>query len=127
MCASAADALFACFRCDRLRGRHVGRLRHAHQYPRQHGSHQEEAGSEEQQYGFLNAITDPAVSSYMVESWGYGHSNAKGMAAVDAKILADKGFADVDKFTANTLFQSPMPVELRQRMIAEFEKIKSGY
>jgi spermidine/putrescine transport system substrate-binding protein len=85
------------------------------------------AGSEEQQYGFLNAITDPAVSSYMVESWGYGHSNAKGMAAVDAKILADKGFADVDKFTANTLFQSPMPTEQRQRMIAEFEKIKSGY
>jgi putative spermidine/putrescine transport system substrate-binding protein/spermidine/putrescine transport system substrate-binding protein len=85
------------------------------------------AGSEEQQYGFLNAITDPAISSYMVESWGYGHSNAKGMAAVDAKILADKGFADVDKFTANTLFQSPMPTEQRQRMIAEFEKIKSGY
>ncbi len=85
------------------------------------------AGSEEQQYGFLNAITDPAISSYMVESWGYGHSNGKGMAAVNAKILADKGFADVDKFTANTLFQSPMPTEQRQRMIAEFEKIKSGY
>ncbi len=85
------------------------------------------AGSEEQQYGFLNAITDPAISAYMVENWGYGHSNAKGMAAVDAKILADKGFADIDKFTANTLFQSPMPTELRQRMIAEFEKIKSGY
>ena len=85
------------------------------------------ASSEEQQYGFLNAITDPAISSYMVESWGYGHSNGKGMAAVNAKILADKGFADVDKFTANTLFQSPMPTEQRQRMIAEFEKIKSGY
>ena len=85
------------------------------------------AGSEEQQYGFLNAISDPAISAYMVENWGYGHSNAKGMAAVDSKILADKGFADIDQFTANTLFQSPMPTELRQRMIAEFEKIKSGY
>lgn len=84
-------------------------------------------GSEEQQYGFLNAITDPGVSAYMVESWGYGHSNAKGMAGVDPKILAAKGYADIDKFTANTLFQSPIPTELRQRMIAEFEKIKSGY
>ena len=27
----------------------------------------------------------------------------------------------------NTLFQSPMPMELRQKMIAEFEKIKAGY
>ena len=34
---------------------------------------------------------------------------------------------DVDAFVANTLFQSPMPTELRQKMIAEFEKIKSGY
>lgn len=84
-------------------------------------------GSEEQQYGFLNAITDPAISPYLVESWGYGHSNAKGMAAVDPKLLATKGFADVDGFKANTLFQSPLPTELRQRMVAEFEKIKSGY
>ena len=84
-------------------------------------------GSEEQQYAFLNAITEPAISAYMVENWGYGHSNARGMAAVAPGILADKGFADIEKFTANTLFQSPMPTELRQKMIAEFEKIKAGY
>ncbi|QRM55940.1 extracellular solute-binding protein [Sinorhizobium sp. BG8] len=84
-------------------------------------------GSEDKTYDYLNAITDPAVASYMVESWGYGHSNAKGMASVDPKILEEKGYADVDKFTHNTLFQAPMPTELRQKMIAEFEKIKSGY
>lgn len=84
-------------------------------------------GGEEKQYDFLNAISDPAIAAYMVESWGYGHANAKGMAAVDPKILADKGYADVDKFLGNTLFQSPMPTELRQKMIAEFEKIKAGY
>ncbi|WDZ79806.1 extracellular solute-binding protein (plasmid) [Ensifer adhaerens] len=81
----------------------------------------------DEQYDFLNSITDPAITPYIVESWGYGHANARGMAQVDPKILADKGYADVSKFLANTLFQSPMPVELRQRMIAEFEKIKSGY
>jgi len=84
-------------------------------------------GDEAKQYDFLNAITDPSVSAYMVESWGYGHANAKGMAAVDPKLLAEKGYADVDKFVANTLFQAPMPTGLRQKMIAEFEKIKSGY
>ncbi|MBR0557916.1 extracellular solute-binding protein [Ciceribacter sp. L1K23] len=84
-------------------------------------------GSEEKQYDFLNAISAPDVAAYIVESWGYGHANAKGMAAVDAQILADKGYADVDKFVSNTLFQSPMPIELRQKMIAEFEKIKAGY
>lgn len=84
-------------------------------------------GDAAKQYDFLNAITDPSVSAYMVESWGYGHANAKGMASVDPKILAEKGYADVDKFVTNTLFQAPMPTELRQKMIAEFEKIKSGY
>ncbi|MCF3641229.1 extracellular solute-binding protein [Rhizobium sp. TRM95111] len=84
-------------------------------------------GSEEKAYDYMNAVTDPAIAAYMVESWGYGHSNAKGMAAVDAKILADKGYDNVDQFVANTLFQAPMPTELRQKMIAEFEKIKSGY
>lgn len=82
---------------------------------------------EDQQYDFLNSITDPAIASYMVESWGYGHANARGMAQVDPKILADKGYADVSKFLDNTLFQAPMPTELRQKMITEFEKIKAGY
>ncbi|MBD9373017.1 extracellular solute-binding protein [Rhizobium sp. ARZ01] len=84
-------------------------------------------GNDENVYDYLNAVTDPAVAKYMVEAWGYGHSNAKGMAAVDPAMLQEKGYGDTDKFVANTLFQSPMPTELRQKMIAEFEKIKSGY
>jgi len=84
-------------------------------------------GSADLAYDYMNAVTDPAIAAYMVESWGYGHSNAKGMAAVDKAILDEKGYGDVDAFVANTLFQSPMPTELRQKMIAEFEKIKSGY
>ncbi len=84
-------------------------------------------GSEAQQYDFLNAISDPAITGYLVNDWGYGHANAKGMASVDPKILAEKGYADVDKFVDKTLFQSPVPTELHQKMIAEFEKIKAGY
>ncbi|OJF92460.1 polyamine ABC transporter substrate-binding protein [Pararhizobium antarcticum] len=84
-------------------------------------------GTEAQDYDFLNAVTDPAISTYLVDAWGYGHANGKGMAAVDAKLLAEKGYADVDAFVDNTLFQAPMPTQMRQKMIAEFEKIKAGY
>lgn len=84
-------------------------------------------GSEDNVYDYLNAVTDPATAAYMVESWGYGHSNAKGMAAVPADVIEKAGYSDVEKFSANTLFQSPVPSELKQKMIAEFEKIKSGY
>ncbi|OCW57670.1 extracellular solute-binding protein [Hoeflea olei] len=84
-------------------------------------------GSEDKAYDYLNAILDPAVSSYMVSEWGYGHGNAKGMEAIDAETLKAAGYDDVASFVDKTLFQSPVPVELKQKMIAEFEKIKAGY
>ncbi|PWW04051.1 putative spermidine/putrescine transport system substrate-binding protein [Hoeflea marina] len=84
-------------------------------------------GDEAKMYDYLNAVTDPAVSPYLVDSWGYGHGNGKGMASVAPDVLAAAGYDNLDKFTANTLFQSPVPVELKQKMIAEFEKIKAGY
>jgi spermidine/putrescine-binding protein len=84
-------------------------------------------GSEEKAYQYLSAVNAPEVANYMVTEWGYGHGNAKGMAAVDKRVLEEKGYADVEKFVANTLFQSPVPTELKQKMIAEFEKIKAGY
>jgi spermidine/putrescine transport system substrate-binding protein len=84
-------------------------------------------GSEDKAYAYLSAVNDPAVANYMVSEWGYGHANAKGMAAVDPKVLQDKGYADVDKYIDKTLFQSPLNPDLKLKMIAEFEKIKAGY
>ena len=84
-------------------------------------------GNKDEIYDYLNAVTDPGVSQHVVDAWGYGHSNAKGMASVDPAVLQAKGYADVDKFKANTLFQAPVPKDLKQKMIAEFEKIKAGY
>ena len=84
-------------------------------------------GSEDKAYDYLNAVLDAQVSSYMVSDWGYGHANAKGMEAVDKETLDASGYGDVASFVDKTLFQSPTPAELRQKMIAEFEKIKAGY
>lgn len=85
-------------------------------------------GSIDKAYDFLSAVNaDPEVAKYIVNDWGYGHANAKSMAAVDPAVLAAKGYADVEKFVDKTLFQSPVPPELKLRMIDEFEKIKAGY
>ncbi|MER8478689.1 extracellular solute-binding protein [Mesorhizobium sp. M1163] len=84
-------------------------------------------GDLDQAYDFLNAVNAPAVSDYLVKTFGYGHGNAAAMAAIDPKILAERGFDDLDKFLDKTLFQQPVAPELKQRMIAEFEKIKAGY
>ena len=85
-------------------------------------------GSADKAYDFLSAVNeDPRVANFLVNDWGYGHANSKAMAGVDQKVLAEKGYGDVQKFIDKTLFQSPVPSELRQKMIAEFEKIKAGY
>jgi hypothetical protein len=49
------------------------------------------------------------------------------MEAVDEQVLAEAGFDNLDRYTANTLWQAPVPAELREKMIAEFEKIKAGF
>ncbi|TIO09629.1 extracellular solute-binding protein [Mesorhizobium sp.] len=84
-------------------------------------------GNLDQAYDFLNAVNAPDVSGYMVTTFGYGHGNGAGMAAIDPKLLVERGFDDLDKFLDKTLFQQPVAPELKQRMIEEFEKIKAGY
>jgi len=84
-------------------------------------------GNIDKAYDLLNARLAPEVADYMVGEFSYGHASAKGMAAIDPAVLEEKGYADVDKFLDKTLFQSPLPIELKQKMIDEFEKIKAGY
>lgn len=84
-------------------------------------------GNIDKAYDYLNAVNDPEVAQVLVGDWGYGQANAKGMAGVDAATLQEKGYDDVEKFVDKTLFQSPLPPDLKQKMIAEFEKIKAGY
>ncbi len=84
-------------------------------------------GSEDKAYDFINATLAAPVSDYIVTAWGYGHANAEGMAAIDPEVLAASGYGDINAFVDKTLFQSPVPAELKQKMIAEFEKIKAGY
>ncbi|MEW9806032.1 extracellular solute-binding protein [Mesorhizobium sp. ZMM04-5] len=83
-------------------------------------------GSEQKAYDFLNAVNAPEVAAYLLGDWGYGHANSKSMATIDPAVVEAQGYADVDKFMAKTLFQSPLP-RLKQKMIEEFEKIKAGY
>jgi spermidine/putrescine transport system substrate-binding protein len=85
------------------------------------------AGSEDKMYDFLNAWNEDRVAEYIVTAWGYGHSNGVAMAKVEAETLASMGFDNLDAYVDKTLWQSPVPSKLREKMIAEFEKIKAGF
>lgn len=84
-------------------------------------------GSDDKVYDYLNALLAPDVTDYLVSDWGYGHGNGAAMDDLPQELLEEKGYADVDGFLDRTLFQSPLPAELKMRMIAEFERIKAGY
>lgn len=85
-------------------------------------------GSEEKAYDYLSAVNDPKVAQYLVTQWGYGHGNAEAMRAMPEDDLKAAGYGKLDdSYFDNTLFQSPVPAELKQKMIEEFEKIKAGY
>lgn len=84
-------------------------------------------GSADKAYDYLNAVNAPEVAAFLLGDWGYGHADAKSMATIDPEVVEAQGYADVEKFVDKTLFQSPLPTELKQKMIEEFEKIKAGY
>lgn len=84
-------------------------------------------GNTDKVYDFINAFLQPEVTDFIVNDWGYGHSNGKAMATIDPEVLASTGYGDLAAFIDKTLFQSPLPAETKARMIAEFERIKAGY
>lgn len=81
-------------------------------------------GSEDKLYDYVNDWTREAAAAVLVDNLGYGHANAVGMAAIGDAVLDEAGLGKVD---APTLSQVPVPPLLREKMIAEFEKIKAGF
>ncbi|WP_109465563.1 extracellular solute-binding protein [Albibacillus kandeliae] len=84
-------------------------------------------GSDDKFYDFVNAWLEPQTADYIVNAWGYGHSNMVEMGKMSAEDLAAVGLDTSDQLRANTLWQGPTPAELREKMIAEFELIKAGF
>ena len=81
-------------------------------------------GTEEKAHAFVEAWLQPSTTEYIVGAWGYGHSNTDAMASIGEETLSEVGLGQVD---VPLLAQLPMDNALRERMIAEFEKIKAGF
>ena len=81
-------------------------------------------GEEDLAYDFINAWLDARSADYIVENWGYGHSNTAAMAAKPVELLDEVGLGAVD---VPILAQVPVDNAMRDRMLAEFEKVKAGF
>ncbi len=81
-------------------------------------------GSEDKAHAFMDQWLGKPVADYIVGEWGYGHSNVEAMTQYTLEDLTAAGLQEID---APVLYQLPMDNALRERMIAEFEKIKAGF
>lgn len=81
-------------------------------------------GSEDKAYDFINAWLSPDSTPGLLDGFGYGHSNAVGMAAIAPEDLVA---ADINPIDTTLLTQTPIAHQMRDRMLEEFEKIKAGF
>ncbi len=80
-------------------------------------------GSEQKAYDFLDAWLADASAAYMLNEWGYGHTNK----AIMETVGKENGWEPLESYTEGSLFQKPSDPALRERMIKEWELIKSGF
>jgi len=81
-------------------------------------------GKEEKAYDFINAWLDHGSAKGLLKNFGYAATNTVAMSQIDPAALIA---ADVDPVTTTLLAQTPLDPALRDRMLAEFEQIKSGF
>ena len=81
-------------------------------------------GSEDKAYDFVNSWLRHDSAKVLLKDFGYAHSNMAAMKEIpEAELVA----ADVNPLTSTLLWQTPLPTAMRDRMLAEFELIKSGF
>lgn len=81
-------------------------------------------GSEDKAYDFINAWLDHGSATGLLENFGYAHANDAAMAMIPADALVA---ADVNPVEGTLLAQTPIDHAMRQRMLEEFEMIKTGF
>ncbi|MFN4155998.1 MAG: PotD/PotF family extracellular solute-binding protein [Paracoccaceae bacterium] len=81
-------------------------------------------GSEDKAYDFINSLLAPGSAQPLLDTLGYAHANTAAMATITEE--ATKA-AFIDPVTTTLLAQTPVSPEFREKMINEFELIKSGF
>jgi spermidine/putrescine transport system substrate-binding protein len=83
-------------------------------------------GDDQAKYDFLDAMISPEAGKFLVEDYGYGHSNRKTYDLVSDEVLQAQGLTrDVSSYIATTSFFQSWAPELRSRYIQMFNEIRA--
>lgn len=83
-------------------------------------------GNEDKAYDYLDAMSAPESGAYMIDVFGYGHSNTKAFDMVPKERLATLGITDPMKHIEGSNFFGEIEPEVRDKYIKSFEVIKVG-
>lgn len=81
-------------------------------------------GKEDKAYDFMNAWLAHPSAKGLLENFGYASANEAAMKEIPMEQLVA---ADVNPIDTTLLAQTPIPTQMRDRMLKEFEMIKSGF
>jgi spermidine/putrescine transport system substrate-binding protein len=81
-------------------------------------------GSEDKAYDFINAWLDHGSAKGLLDTVGYAATGTVALATIDPALLKA---AYLDPITTTILAQTPIDPAMRERMVTEFEQIKSGF
>lgn len=83
-------------------------------------------GDDQAKYDFIDAMLDPKSGKYMIEEYGYGHSNRRSYELVTEEKLRSQGLSrEIGAYVASTSFFQAWAPELRNKYISMYNSIKS--
>lgn len=84
-------------------------------------------GDEDLAYDYLNATLDTSAGEYLMNEYGYGHSNAKTFEIVPKERQLELGIQDPVAHIAGSKFFEEIAPDVREKYIRLFEEIKAGF
>ncbi len=83
-------------------------------------------GEEQAKYDFIDAMLAPESGRWLIEQYGYGHSNRKAFDLVSKDRLAELGISSPEALFAQGIFFQEIPPKIREKYIQMFEEVKAG-
>jgi spermidine/putrescine transport system substrate-binding protein len=83
-------------------------------------------GDEQAKYDFIDAMISTEAGNFLIDSYGYGHSNAKSFETVPVERLEELGISSPTALFAQGIFFEEIEPSLKEKYIAMFEAVKAG-
>ena len=84
------------------------------------------SGDEDLVYDFINAWQSPEAGQFLIDSYGYGHSNKLAFDMVPPERLAELGLSSPSELFEKSVYFKPLDPQVEARYVETWENIMAG-